>query len=451
MNNDQDDLRPTDAPIDALLHERFGHESAPDLSKVIAERHARGDGADVAAQLAQHESPVLRGTQRPLLTAALVLLGIGAVVGTVWSVKNVEPSGDAGPQHALQQPQGAEQTPPVVRPKIPEVAIEEQSPQTKPGDVLSPKQLVPPQDPVANLEFTLRVLDQHGGPIQNFEVDIVYVQQLNPLRIGRAVAIKGIKRQPRDFKGDYTTIKGLPPGTYAVVVHDSMHAKCMSSPFTLSGNGKKQVEVRMNHGGELRGTVVDAQGRPVSGATVTTVAPIDAPIADALFPEIQKARRPTFHTEAKVQTLADGSFVIKKLAVGNYVLRAEHTEFSPAKLENVDVTLKPRKPIAITVIKGSVVHGRVSKQGKPQENYLVDVWAVLDGKSIGQPHTARTDKQGNFRIAERLPPGRYRLLARMENNGNENPFELLIQMRDSEVLFEIEKGKAHAALNIDLK
>lgn len=453
MNNDHDDLRPTDAPLDALLHERFGNESAPDLSEIIAERHARGEGAEVAARLAQHENPVLRGTQRPLLTAALVLLGIGAVVGTVWSVKNAEPGKDATGQHALQQPPVAEQKPLYVARPNENANVEwhaDQDPKKNPFEKAqqqNPKQ--PQETTAANLEISLRVVDQHGGPIQSFEVEVVYVHKLNPLRFGPAVVMKGIKRQPRDFKGNYTTIKGLAPGTFAVIVDDGIHAKSTSTPFVVSGTGKTKVDVRMNRGGEVRGIVLDSEGRPVSGATVTTAAPNDSPFANSPFAEVLKGRRPTLHTEVKVKTNADGLFVIKKLAVGNYALRAEHIEFSPVQLKDVQVTVKPAKPVAIMILRGAVVHGRVAKQGKPQADYLVNV--IRDGETDGKLHTARTDNEGKFRITERLPPGSYTIRARAETTGNGNPFEALLQLKKTQHSFTIEKGKAKVEQNIDLK
>ncbi|MFT4511336.1 MAG: hypothetical protein ACI89X_000490 [Planctomycetota bacterium] len=211
------------------------------------------------------------------------------------------------------------------------------------------------------------------------------------------------------------------------------------------------VEVRMNHGGELSGTVVDSEGRPVKGAGVSTAAPVDPRIANSPFPEPLKGRQPSLHTEAETKTNADGSFIIKKLAVGNYSLRAEHIEFSPVQLKNVDVTITPTKPVAIPILRGAVVHGRVTKKGEPQADYLVNVTALLDGLPIGKQHTARTNDEGEFRIAEPLIPTNYQIQCREEKSGNENPFELPLQMKNSQRKFKIEKGKAKVEQNIDLK
>lgn len=467
MNHDHEDLRPTDAPIDALLRERLGDESAPDLSQLVAERHARGEGAAIAARLSQQDQPVVRGYQRPLLTAALLLLGIAAVIGTIWTVDGPNGNGSGGngsggngqhgSQHALQQPEQTNPDPILPSPEVPteqdpqRQGSQEQDPQKQdPKTKEKPVGIVPPPArPEANLEFSLRVVDEHGGPIQNFTIEVVQVQRQQPLRLRATASLKGITRQPRDFDGDFTTVKGLPPGLFVVVIDDGIHAKSSSSPFLMLSDKPAQVTVRMNRGGALRGVVVDADGRPVKGAVVKTAAPSELQGAPSPFLQIVQQRRASLHTLAETKTDGEGRFEFQELALGNYVLRARHIEFSAAHVEDVPVTLKARGPVKITVQRGAVVHGRVTKNGAPLQDWIVQVGRVGRAGFSGKEVRARTDKDGRFRLAERLPPGPYQI--RCHDESNENPFGQLLQLKESTRTFDIGKGKAEVEQNIDMK
>ncbi|MCK5942358.1 MAG: hypothetical protein KAI24_10345, partial [Planctomycetes bacterium] len=103
MNDDRDRLTADEAPIDTLLRERVGGEAPPDLARVVATRHARGDGAGAAERVASAPSHV-RPPTRPWLAAALVLLGVGAVAGTIWSGRAAPDEVDPQARQTAQDP-----------------------------------------------------------------------------------------------------------------------------------------------------------------------------------------------------------------------------------------------------------------------------------------------------------------------------------------------------------
>lgn len=455
MSNDQDDLRPTDAPLDALLHERLGRESAPDMTRLVAARHDRGDGAHIAAMLDRHDDStsndvVTRGNHRPLLTAAMILLGIGAVAGTVWIVQDQSADTTAnniGTAQA-QQPQQSGGENPIVRdaPAAQDPVLQDPRAKRNPfAKLQDPKQ----QSPQGKLSISVKVVDQHGGPIQDFEVEVLYVAGQTPLQVGITTAIPSQKRHPRDFEGDYTVIKGLRPGSYVVSVEDGMHAPTMSDPFDVPEHGKTpQVVVRMNNGGTVRGTVVDSKGRPIAGATVQaspSIKPTPNPLESFLKNLKPRVPKPRTATSDR-----DGSFEFTRLVPGKYVVRALHEDFSTSQTDTVKVTEKARRAVKVTLKPGAVIFGRVTKDGKPMANYQVRVTTLLRDDKFGGNFVTRTDDEGNFKLPERLAPGRYRIES-MSDANSENPFGKLRELKESQHDFDIDQDQRKLERNIDFK
>lgn len=429
MLNDQDDLLPADAPLDALLRERVGDDAPPDLSRIIAARHARGEGEAIAARLEQFESPVLRGLQRPLLTAAMVLLGIGAVVGTIW---NSNAATDNDPNNFDNQ----------VTTQL------SQDPTTKHAVDL-PRTVAPPR-PLVPVAFQLRVTDRHGGPVQNFEVEVLLVDPRNPT-LQPTAALQGIKRQPKDFVDLFTTIQGLQAGaTYVAAISDGMHATSMSEPFTPLATETTKVTVQMNSDGELRGIVVDDQGQPIAGVVIATGEP-PALRGGLILPGQQPTPGGiTTATVASTMTASDGSFAITKLSPGNYQVRYQHRQFCPTVQSDVVIPMGASKPMRITMRPGALVHGTVREDGVPVAGCSLTIMpSTLGSLSMPSESAITTDEHGRYQLTERLPPGSYRILGYPPRVGG-GPLRTIGSAKPILRTIRIEPGKDKVEHNIEL-
>ena len=410
-NNDHDDLESSNAPLEALLRERVGKESPPDLARVVAARHARGDGQQVAERLTAKEDPVLAARSRPLLTAALVLLGIGAVIGTLVAVK----------------------------------AIDQEAP-TNVG--ASAPDLQDPPAPTIGSAFELQVVDRHGGPVQNFRLSMLEIVNTDPVQYRPVATMLDVTKTPRDFTGAFTRIDGLIAGTWAVAITDDMHALTVSDPFEIKDATRSKVTVKMNVGGIVRGTVRNRKGDPIANATVQTQSHNFAetarfPMLRALF----KAKEKAVKTERKTKTDKNGAFEMKKLAYGGYVLHVEHPDYCPTSSPSVTVTEKVQQ-VAIVTERGTEVFGRVLQGGKAAALYEV---RVSRRQVAGKPAwdlTVPTDATGYYRLGTRVRPGEYKLSACKQNH--ENPFDILLQLKQSQRTITIQPGQDKLEQNLKL-
>ncbi|MBX3210687.1 MAG: carboxypeptidase regulatory-like domain-containing protein [Labilithrix sp.] len=87
-------------------------------------------------------------------------------------------------------------------------------------------------------------------------------------------AATGASRAEPWVTGRDGTFRASPitPGRVRALVHHPQYVEAMSEIVVLESNKEARVEVVLQRGGNLEGRVVDARGRPVSGAHVTALA-----------------------------------------------------------------------------------------------------------------------------------------------------------------------------------
>src|ERR1051325_3446665 len=133
--------------------------------------------------------------------------------------------------------------------------------------------------------------------------------------------------------------------------------------------------------GSLTGTVVDAQGAPVPGATVT--------VTSAEGPK-------TFVTDA------NGKFFAPYLTPGRYTVRAELTGFSPVEQKNIDVRLGQRLDVGSPTLKVGGVQEVVEVVGAAP---VVDTSSTTTGGVLDSETLKRLPVGRNFTDTLYLVPG----------------------------------------------
>jgi len=155
---------------------------------------------------------------------------------------------------------------------------------------------------------------------------------------------------------------------------------------------------------ELRGTVINSATRE--------------PVARALVQVPAAGQKAQF-------TGADGTFVFTGLPPGNYWPSARKPGFfDDSELERPVTTplgsSGQNEPVVLKLLPEATIFGEVKEEnGMPLEGVTVraEQWQVPNGeKELVPVGNAKTDDQGDFRLAE-LRPGRYYLSFPLTNNG----------------------------------
>ena len=279
-------------------------------------------------------------------------------------------------------------------------------------------------------------------------------------------ALPGFDRQarPRDFDTDTLAVAGLSPGRYRVVVDAPGFARSASQPFVLTAPGADEatpaVTVKLNRGSSITGTITDAQGDPIANAKVTLESVADsAAKTKRLPPEIagwqEFAGRFDFVSmlsEGTVRTDANGRFRFRTIALGEYTVGVQHPDFCPAIGPPFTLGAEPIEIPKLELAVGTAVHGTVTLDGRPAPEIQIRLAAGTtapglqrDGKirRIAQHWTAISDEDGKFTFPTRVPAGDYTISGR-ELNTEGNPFQLLLQIKESQVAFTIEPGTARS-------
>lgn len=232
--------------------------------------------------------------------------------------------------------------------------------------------------------------------------------------------------QPRqltatDFRHGTATLNDLPHGNFVFVVHAGEHAQAISRPF-LVGEKPVEVVVELRVGATLVGTVVDEDGNPVGGATVTTdEATNPQPAAPATEPSgawVPRVTRTSAITDAK------GRFELPHLASGTYTIRAGHPDWCLYQLDPLRVDTDARTDLGrLPLRRGANVTGQLVGIGHSQ--YVLELRTAVTATGPGAAAaslrgTTWSLRDGSFRFVHRVPPGRYRLHGTLSQP--DNPF-----------------------------
>jgi hypothetical protein len=206
----------------------------------------------------------------------------------------------------------------------------------------------------------------------------------------------GGHRVSSDAAGRYR-LGGLPAGDLTVrAEHPTLGSAAQA--VRLEGVGPVRADLRFTAAGvTVSGTVVDADGVPVAGATVSLRA--------------TDAWRPT-----TVDSAADGSFEVRDVRPGSYVLAAEKGNAAPAALDApLQVAGEPVAGLELRLRRGVLLRGTV--RGLELDDLAkVQVAAFQkDEPSVGSRRSA-VAFDGTFTLGG-LAPGAVHVMATLESRG----------------------------------
>ena len=233
----------------------------------------------------------------------------------------------------------------------------------------------------AGLAIRGRVADREGAGIAGASV--------------RALGLAGARGRAEataDADGAFVA-GGLKPGPYEVRATAPGYATALAKTEA----GGEALEMVMEAGGQIAGTVVDTQGRPVEDARL----------------QARSTEGPSFDPNRFFFGMADegeGRFVLRDVAAGTYDLEAQATGHGTASVSNVRVAVgRTTSAGTITLGRGGVVRGTVvdaEAEGIPGAS----VYADRDTNTRTSDYSSQTDSTGAFEIRG-VPTGRFEVRA----------------------------------------
>lgn len=201
--------------------------------------------------------------------------------------------------------------------------------------------------------------------------------------------------------GRFTT-NDTTPGTYALRVRASGAGEASRTGVkVVAGRTTDVGTIALERGGVVTGTVIDADGQGIPGATVLALR------------DVHNRRR----DDPKAETDAAGAFEIRGVRPGKVEVQVSHPAYVSGGASGVEVDPeKDPTPVRIVLVRGGRIEGRARhRDGRPFEDGRIMISSPGGAGPAGEPPPLLPD--GSF-VAEHVPAGRAQvyLLARVPSH-----------------------------------
>ncbi|MGE3853973.1 MAG: carboxypeptidase regulatory-like domain-containing protein, partial [Planctomycetota bacterium] len=200
---------------------------------------------------------------------------------------------------------------------------------------------------------------------------------------------------------------GLQPGSWKVIANHPEYAQTEAGPYSVSAGGQVDAgDIRLTPVGKVTVKVVDADGKPVAGATVDAGQTGAVMMAFESSDDDDEGSNFVVGDASPTTTNADGMATLERVNPGKVTVRARKSGFAAATAE---VMVAPGETASATLILGS--GGRLEgtakrRDGSPWAGAQINLYA--QGPSLMPLESARADAQGKF-VFEHVAAGEYDL------------------------------------------
>jgi hypothetical protein len=247
------------------------------------------------------------------------------------------------------------------------------------------------ENPVRGIE-ALRgvVLGEDGAPIADTAVTLVQTD-LDTFDAFRVPRKRDTWHLTTDAQGLFS-VNTLAPGSYVVQTSGARGAAAAMATLEARGSAG-EVVLRPARGRKVSGGVVDWEGRPVKGAHVFALAPVDA--APELLP----------YRYLPAVTAADGSFVFSNIPAIEMTFLAVADELAPGLIREADMAQEKPGPLRFTLGKGARLAGYLTEAetARPAEKTAL----VVTEREFGMERYRKYTTGAASFLFDNLRPGSY--------------------------------------------
>jgi hypothetical protein len=188
-----------------------------------------------------------------------------------------------------------------------------------------------------DVDFVLTRIGALAGSVKDAETGVAikpFVVEAVPERADLRLFDSPTTGIVKDERG-FFTLEELPPGPYRLVVKAQGWLPHESAVEVKPGEWS-QVDVTLDRGARITGTVVNSRGQPVAGAKLKVVALVAKGLKGAGAPQ-----------DGAGQGVSgpEGTFAITGLFDGLYQVQATHPRYAPGESIPAVATLDPEVPV----------------------------------------------------------------------------------------------------------
>lgn len=233
--------------------------------------------------------------------------------------------------------------------------------------------------------------DDTNQPISRFQVRAIKLETLRGANYGQEQRWQDVDQSSGEFK---VAVNG--PGVYRIEVAVDGYARALSKAVNTDQNQGEPIQIKLTEGVTLTGTVVNAQGQPINGATVIPL---------SLSRGVMSNTLDQFTTDSDAVKTVDGKFSIPHLAPGMESLKVTHPDYDFAIVKDIDLAASPIPKVEVTLTEGGTVQGLVTDEnGKPQPNvtlFFQDRYGYNGdaARKAGLLATVITDEEGRYSVS----------------------------------------------------
>jgi uncharacterized GH25 family protein len=254
-----------------------------------------------------------------------------------------------------------------------------------------------------------RVSGSAGQSISNFQLEILRTRRGN-----QQYGLTGQRYKFTETDGTFD-LPDLAPGSYILLGRADGYAPTYSSSFSVGRTKVEGIDIVLEAGGVIKGTIVDGEGHPVSSAVISVHGEdftLDS--NDTLFGSA--IGDPNNMPQVKTRSNSKGEFTLNNVFSGALTLQIKHNEYLDELVTSMASSGTTTNVGRIIIYQGGSVHGVAKdKNGDPLTGGTVTIRSPSE--SFFQ-RTITLDAKGRYRISG-LAAGTYNVIAAAATNENQ--------------------------------